>query len=97
MLGELRYENLAGLLAAQVRITRDPDQSMRIATQQGGEVRGGLTRQGGDPHARGVQPTQIQAALRGDLEQPLGAPPGIDLVGGTDRDLGGREHRGTIP
>jgi hypothetical protein len=35
--------------------------------------------------------------LPGDLEQSLGAPESICLVGRADRQVSGRNHTGTLP
>ena len=50
--GDLGHEHLARLLAAEVRIVRDPDQPVRVPGQQRREVGGGLAGQGRDPLRR---------------------------------------------
>ena len=70
---------------------------MRVACEQGREVQRGLTRERGDPLGRGVQVGDIQRALRGGIEQPLGAAQRIGLVGGTHSEVRGTDHFKTIP
>ena len=88
---------VAGLFATEIRVGGYPDQTMRIAGEQTGEVGGRLAGEGGNPHRRVVQPGEIQPALRGGVAEPLRAPQGVPLVGGAIREVGGASHERTIP